>query len=295
MYLKFIFEHSSSLCEEVFEMAGASYVAAYDALVHREGHGTPGSSLKKRAAAPAEMTDDDATLTRTAVSESRISEAQRLDLARAETLVASWHQQQEQHIIPDREFWNDYWDGSYYGFRYAQMEMGKFRDDISRGEFEEGQSRHTLDYLKKELNQMLLASVREWYMKWGELDLHRLSFKDAVEIIQRMLKQPPWKQMRVVAGQRSHVGDDHHSEGVLYSLIHRIFDPSDAENLALESLSDQDILVRDCQRYVHDNDIEVTFYSNGAAVLLKRQRRNRSTSVRISRSEKSGMLRTSGL
>lgn len=290
MYLKFIFDHSPKLCDEIFEKAGRSYVPAYDALVHREGHGTPGSSLKKRAAVPFAP-----LLTLTAFSATSISETQPLRLVRAEGLVDSWHQQQEQHIIPNRKFWDDYWDASYRGFRNAQMEMGKLRDDINRDEFEDGQSRHTLDYLKKELNQMLLASVREWYMKWGELDLHRLSFKDAVEIIQRMLKQPPWKQMRVVAGQRSHLGDDHHSEGVLYNLIHRIFDPSDTGNSELESLSDQDILVQDCQRYVRENEVEVTFYSNGAAVLLKKKRKTRSTSGHVSRSVRSGMLRRSGL
>lgn len=272
LYLRFIFDHSERLCDDVFLFAGNNYADAYYELVRREGHGTPGSSLRSRATVPAIP-----LLTNSSHSADFLSDAQRLRLLRGDELVNTWRGLSG----PARQFWDNYWAGSYRGFRRAQKEMGKLRDDISRGEFEEGISRHTLDFLKKGMNEMLLASVREWYMKWGELDLHRLSFKDALETIRSLLIHKPWKEVRVVAGQRPHLGDDHHSEGVLYSLLHRLFDHFFCEDLKGIYGPDQEELIRDIQRYVRENDVEVSFYSNGAAVYLKKKRKARANSGRL--------------
>lgn len=287
MYLEFIFDHSASRCNNAFTLAASSYSDAYDELVRQEGHGTSGSRIASRASVPPLV-----PLTSTSRSPGIRSESQRYRLARAEELVRSWKRQYEHTPVSDRQFWEEYWDYSYRGFRDAQREMGRLRDDISRGEFQEGISKYSLDYLKKRLNDMLLRSVQEWYLKWGELDLHRLSFRDAVEMIKKLLIQPPWREMRIVAGQRSHRGEDHHSEGVLYSLLHRIFRRPEEQRGEVEPElgSGQERSIRDCQRYIRENDVTFKFFSNGAAVHLKKKRKNRPRSVHV-RPGMSGMLR----
>lgn len=274
MYLNFIFNHSSKLITECFRRNDCDYADTYDFLVLKSGHGTPGTSLRRTSISLAPL-----SLSTTRVHENSISKISRQKLSRAEGLIDTWTAHRQQYQVLDEDFWSLQWGASYNGFKDLHRELCHLRDDIHQGKLEEGISRYGLPYLRKNLNEMAISSVRSWYKKWGELDLHRLSSKDAVDIIRRFLRQPPWKEMRIVAGQRTHVGKDHDSGGVLYCLLHTIFGDEEAESrtnesMSRESFSDCVDAIYDCRRYIMDNNVHVTFYSSGAAVLLRKRRLN---------------------
>lgn len=287
-YLQLIFEHPVDVIEEVLCSTDGSYPLAYDELVRRQGHGTPGSSRQS-----AERTRKDvhpcpvasrhskefvprmAQLTDTGHFGSDVGHdmSEKKRSVRAEELLYSF----QNRTCSSREYWERMWGDEYEGFREVQKEVGVLRDDIVKGKIREDVCRHSLGYLRKHLNYMVRSSVGEWYKKWGELDLHRLSTRDAVELIHGHLKQPPWSEMRIVAGQRPHDGDDHQSEGILYDLIHCMF--GDGGIYCDSGYTEEQVeMIKDIRRYARENRIAHCFYSNEAAVHLKKAKKERNGS-----------------
>lgn len=270
-YLVLLFSHSVQHIQKTYDAFGRNYAATYDKLVGMNGHGTPGATPRPTPQSP--------------VPSLNISEGSRLvaksgkenpltGINRANEVLGGWQYQLDRTPVPDTEYWNKYWGDTYTGFKEAQKELGSLRDAVTKGEFAQKDSKHSLDHVKVTLNTMLLMSVREWYKKWGELDLHRLSSKEAAKLVRDFIVQVPWKEMRIVAGQRQHLGNDHHSEGVLYGLLHRMFDDKDYGHVGrrAEYETDLDLRVNECRKYVRDNKVQVQFYSRDAAVLLKKER-----------------------
>ena len=263
-YLRLIFAHATRRVADVLKEKEGHYARAYDELVLLDGHGTPGTRRLSVEQVPRIVPLPSSHLRR------RLSTMQKEEdigrIRRAEELVDSFNNMPSWAI----DYWEKMWGGTYKGFREAQKEIGVLRDDITRGKYIRVTSRYPMGYLRKHLNIMLRSSVGEWYKKWGELDLHRLSTRDAIEVIEKFMKHPPWTEMRIVAGQRQHTGEDHSSEGILYDLIHCIFDSSGSEVTVEAYSQEQKDAILSIRNFVTDNQVEHCFYSNGAAVFLIR-------------------------
>ncbi|KAI0560470.1 splicing factor 3B subunit 4 [Gracilaria domingensis] len=250
-YLQFIFQHRPKVIEKTWKECRGVYPFAYDELVRARGHGTPGRTRigMHGYGAPGGVRRGNifvppiAELPRAGTAEepkgSHVLEQENWESNEGMRGSLNWKRERLRkacgHVdrfhnwqAAQHEFWSKEWGETYEGFLNVQRQLGVLRDEISDrewfGEEDEKLCGRDLTGLRRTLSFMLRHSAREWYKRWGELDLHRLCERDALKCISEVMKQPPWREMRIVAGQKRHAGDDHNSEGVLFDLIHRLFD-----------------------------------------------------------------------
>eukprot|EP00737_Agarophyton_chilense_P003695 gb/GEZJ01004396.1/.p1 GENE.gb/GEZJ01004396.1/~~gb/GEZJ01004396.1/.p1 ORF type:complete len:346 (-),score=42.74 gb/GEZJ01004396.1/:178-1215(-) len=289
-YLLLIFDHPSKVVEKTLKDCGEMYSCAYDELVRMHGHGTPGRRAVRGAYVPP-ITRLTPTARTSVACSGTLIEHQNGTNSNGDTVGSlPWRRARVQHACSYverfkrrdcavQEFWRRQWGESYEGFLRVQRELGVLRDEMSDtrwfGEEDEYVCDQSVTSLKQMMGYMLRNSAGEWYKRWGELDLHRLCVRDALHCINEFMKRPAWNEMRIVAGQKQHMGDDHNSEGVLYDLIHRLFDVgwmTTGRRVGAVGEDADDAVCDEIKSGVERGDVDVRFYSNGAAVLLRKGR-----------------------
>lgn len=245
MYLRFIFDHPESVCDNTFMRSGGVYYDAFDYLVALKFHGAPGSGIAQ-------------TSTYTSFQ-------------RAVELSQSWNHHISHSCLDNIQYFTIHWGNTYRRFRSFQRELVGLRHQIEQNDYSENlqSGAVTTVYICEALKEMLKASVHAWYLKWGELDLHLLRLKPAVQMILDVLTKPRWREIRIVSGQQARNGPGYRSSGILYSIIGQIF----GDTIRYTQLKDTRAKapVAMCRKLLAQEDITVNFYSAGAAVHLKRK------------------------
>lgn len=179
-----------------------------------------------------------------------------------------------------REFWTEKWNGSCQGFRTIRHEMAELREIVFHGNASDVPRSREQEMFRSLLNRMLRSNAREWFSVWGELDLHRLSPNDALDLLHRCVCTWIWDEVKVVSGQRAHQGD-HISKGVLFNLIHSITGRAVPDSTKFDANRIQ--LINETRLFIQREEIEVSYYSSEAALYLKRSKKSQKSLLKSMR------------
>ncbi|KAI0558944.1 hypothetical protein FGB62_178g023 [Gracilaria domingensis] len=185
-------------------------------------------------------------------------------MARAEKITASYIEAVDRDSENLLEFWSSQWNDSYEGFCRVRDELANLREIVFHGHSERSSER---EMFRKLLNIMIRSNAKEWFAVWGELDLHRLSPYHALETLNRCICTWMWDEVRIISGQRAHNGA-HVSKGILFNLIHSVTGRTEPDATKFDK--NRIKTINDTRKYIHDNGVEVFFYSDGGALYLRR-------------------------
>lgn len=151
-------------------------------------------------------------------------------------------------------------------FRGLQNSLANMHDNVVCGRSTE----KTPTMRVSKIRQTLCHNSVFWYKLWGELDLHRLSIRESMALINTSILADRWKRVRIVFGRGKR------SAGALHQLIHAIFSEQVSDNTneyKLDGRSSYTELicatsVEQMRKEVERKNISCAFYADGAAVEL---------------------------
>ncbi|PXF43471.1 hypothetical protein BWQ96_06764 [Gracilariopsis chorda] len=201
-------------------------------------------------------------------------------MQRAQSLTEHFIETLDRESGDVREFWTVKWNSSYDGFCSVRNEIAELREAVFHGNSSDVPRSREQELFRSLLNRMLRSNAKEWFSVWGELDLHRLSPNDALELLHRCVCTWMWDEVKIISGQRAHCGD-HISKGIMFNLIHSITGRAIPDSKTFDDNRLQ--LINEARLFIQRQRIEVSFYSSEGALYLKRPKESQKKLLKLVR------------